>query len=243
MNLAGITPHVLQAIPGKSAGTAAVGQPSGNENPNGAEANRTDPRTGVSESQRSKNPGTPGNPELTQEERAQIQQLKARDREVRAHEAAHMAAAGGLARGVSYSYQVGPDGQRYAVGGEVGIAASAVPGDPQATLAIANRVRAAAMAPAQPSSQDMAVAAAAAQMAAQARAELAAQAVSDEGEEGAGDGKENSGEEENVGEKNGNAGTADSHEPAHNSLNVQAYAQAQQHADNARHDSALHITV
>jgi len=111
--------------------------------------------------------------ELSQEQRAQVEKLKARDREVRAHEAAHQAAAGGLARGgASFSYQVGPDHRRYAVGGEVSIDVSAVPDDPRATLRKAETVRAAALAPARPSGQDHAVAARAAQMAVNAQREL-----------------------------------------------------------------------
>lgn len=112
---------------------------------------------------------------LTQEELRQVQQLKQRDREVRAHEAAHQAAAGGLAKGgASFSYDRGPDGRLYAVGGEVGIDTGKVAGDPEATLRKAQQVQAAALAPAQPSAQDRAVAAQAAVMAAEARSELAA---------------------------------------------------------------------
>ncbi len=45
-----------------------------------------------------------------------------RDREVRAHEMAHLAAAGGLASsGATFTYQHGPDGVSYAIGGEVKI--------------------------------------------------------------------------------------------------------------------------
>ncbi len=108
-----------------------------------------------------------------------MQTLQARDREVRAHEAAHMAAAGGLARdGASFSYETGPDNRRYAVGGEVSIDTS--PGKtPEETLQKAQTIRAAAQAPAKPSQQDLAVAASAGQMAAEARAELAAQRPSE----------------------------------------------------------------
>ena len=93
-----------------------------------------------------------------------VSELKARDRVVRAHEMAHMAAGAGLVtRGASYTYQNGPDGQRYAVGGEVGIDTS--PGrTPEETLLKAERIRAAALAPAEPSGQDRQVAAAAAKM-------------------------------------------------------------------------------
>lgn len=103
----------------------------------------------------------------------ELAELKARDQRVRAHEAAHLAAAGGLARGgASYTYQRGPDGVAYAVGGEVSIDTSAVPGNPAATQAKAQQIQAAAMAPADPSAQDRSVAAAASAMAAQAQREL-----------------------------------------------------------------------
>jgi hypothetical protein len=113
---------------------------------------------------------------LTEDELKQLQQLQDRDREVRAHEAAHMAAAGGLATGgASFTYQKGPDGGNYAVGGEVNIDTSAVTNDPEATLRKAETIRRAALAPADPSSQDRKVAAAATQMQAQALADLSEQ--------------------------------------------------------------------
>lgn len=112
---------------------------------------------------------------LTEEERQIVSKLAQRDREVRAHENAHLAAAGGLARGVSYSYETGPDGKRYAVGGEVSIDTSPVPGDPEATLQKARQIQAAANAPAEPSGQDRAVAAQAAAMAQKALLEIAEQ--------------------------------------------------------------------
>jgi len=106
----------------------------------------------------------------TPAEKQRIEELKARDREVRAHEAAHKSAAGSLARGApTYSYQRGPDGVSYAIGGEVQIDLTPVSGNPQATLRKAQQIRAAALAPAQPSAQDYAVAAQAAQMAAEAQ--------------------------------------------------------------------------
>ena len=115
-------------------------------------------------------------PEYSPEEQQQILQLQARDREVKAHEAAHLAASAGLVSGgMSFSYQTGPDGRRYAVGGEVSIDTSPVPDDPQATLDKAQQIQAAALAPAQPSAQDRAVAARATRMAAEARVELAQQ--------------------------------------------------------------------
>lgn len=112
---------------------------------------------------------------LTDEERRTVAELQKRDREVRAHEMAHLAAGAGVTRGgASYSYQRGPDGRLYAVGGEVGIDTSRGR-SPEETIDRARQIRAAALAPAQPSSQDMKVAAAASQMEMQARLELAAQ--------------------------------------------------------------------
>ena len=111
---------------------------------------------------------------LSEGERKVLEQLKSRDREVRAHEAAHLAAAGSHATsGASFSYQSGPDGQRYAIGGEVGVSVGKVAGDPEATLAKAEQVRAAALAPANPSSQDRAVAVRASQLASEARQDIA----------------------------------------------------------------------
>ena len=113
---------------------------------------------------------------LSPEARAQVTKLKAVDQQVRAHEAAHLAAGGDLVRGgPTYTYQVGPDGHRYAVGGEVTLDASPVQGDPQATIAKAEQLRAAALAPSNPSAQDRTVAAQAAAMASQAALELAKQ--------------------------------------------------------------------
>jgi hypothetical protein len=114
--------------------------------------------------------------ELTPEEQEQVRELKARDQEVRIHEAAHVAVGGSyVTGGPTYSYQTGPDGKQYAVGGEVGIDTGEVSGDPEATIRKMQTVAAAALAPAEPSGQDQKVAAAARQKEAQARAELARQ--------------------------------------------------------------------
>jgi hypothetical protein len=100
-----------------------------------------------------------------------VSKLSARDTAVRAHEAAHQAAAGGLGGAASFSYETGPDGKRYAVGGEVPVALRSGR-TPQETIANAQTVRSAALAPADPSPQDLAVAAQASQMEAQARQEI-----------------------------------------------------------------------
>ncbi len=101
---------------------------------------------------------------LTPKEQDQVRKLAARDSQVRAHEAAHLAAAGSLASGgASFSFQKGPDGKFYAIGGEVQIDTS--PGsNPQETQSKSRQIRAAALAPADPSPQDLKVAAAASTM-------------------------------------------------------------------------------
>jgi hypothetical protein len=113
--------------------------------------------------------------QLSDEAQAAVSKLSARDREVRAHEAAHQAAGGQYAGAATYTYQTGPDGKQYAIGGEVPIDASPIAGDPEATIAKMRQVRNAALAPAEPSAQDRAVAAAASAMSAQAQGELAEQ--------------------------------------------------------------------
>lgn len=118
----------------------------------------------------------PRRPRLSQKDQAIIAHLQARDAQVRAHEAAHAAAAAGLGGRPSFTYQTGPDGRRYAIGGEVGVSMS--PGHtPTETIARAEQIRAAALAPSDPSSQDRAVAAAASAMEAKAREEQVQQRV------------------------------------------------------------------
>jgi hypothetical protein len=109
---------------------------------------------------------------LSQEEEHQVVQMQERDREVRQHEAAHLAAAGPYARsGARYTYQTGPDGKQYAVGGEVQLD-TGKEAKPQQTITKAQTVRGAAMAPASPSSQDLAVANEMSRMEMDARREL-----------------------------------------------------------------------
>ncbi len=121
--------------------------------------------------------GLQGQTQISQEptthDQAEIAKLRERDREVRAHEQAHIAASGGLAKGgATFSFQRGPDGKQYAVGGEVNIDTSPVSGNPEATIRKAKQIRAAALAPADPSAQDRAVAASASTLEAKARREL-----------------------------------------------------------------------
>ncbi|MEJ5348651.1 MAG: putative metalloprotease CJM1_0395 family protein [Desulfosoma sp.] len=96
---------------------------------------------------------------LSEVEIKQVQKLQQRDREVRAHEQAHIVAGGRYVRGAArFEYQRGPDGKLYAIGGEVTLDISPVPGDPQATMAKMQVVKQAALAPAQPSTQDRVIA-------------------------------------------------------------------------------------
>ena len=115
--------------------------------------------------------------ELTEAEEKEVRELKKIDREVKTHEQAHLAAAGDLARGgATYTYTSGPDGRRYATGGEVDIDISPVKGNPKETIKKMQKVRRAALAPADPSPQDRSVAARAAREIAKAQAELNSQA-------------------------------------------------------------------
>ncbi|UEM05673.1 hypothetical protein JL101_009625 [Skermanella rosea] len=113
---------------------------------------------------------------LTEAERDQVKELKKRDTEVRNHERAHQAAGGQYAGSPSYTYQTGPDGRRYAIGGEVSIDISPER-DPAATIAKMERIRGAATAPAEPSPQDYKVAAAADKARMEAQRELNAQTL------------------------------------------------------------------
>ncbi len=109
---------------------------------------------------------------LTDEEKAAVEALQKRDSEVHAHEQAHISAGAGLTSGATFTYEQGPDGKRYAVGGEVSIDTSPAQ-SPEATIQKAQTIRQAALAPVDPSGQDMSVAALATRMEAAARQEAA----------------------------------------------------------------------
>ena len=101
---------------------------------------------------------------------SEVRKLKEREREVRAHENAHKSAGGAHAGTVSYTYTRGPDGKVYITGGEVSIDVSEE-NSPAATIRKMEQVKAAALAPADPSSQDQSVAAKASMIAMKARQE------------------------------------------------------------------------
>jgi hypothetical protein len=114
----------------------------------------------------------PETQERTAAEEKIVRQLQERDREVKAHERAHLAGAGQYARGsAAYSFQQGPDGRRYAVGGEVAIDISKEK-TPEETRQKMQTVKRAALAPAEPSSADRSIAASAAALESQARQEI-----------------------------------------------------------------------
>jgi len=111
------------------------------------------------------------NDELSPDEKRLVTKLEARDAEVKAHEAAHQS--GGASTGAAtYSYQQGPDGKMYAIGGEVSISFQ-TGSTPQETIANAQAVIASALAPADPSAQDMAIASSAMVMMMKAQQQLA----------------------------------------------------------------------
>ena len=117
---------------------------------------------------------------LTQAEEDLVDDLRARDAEVRRHEEAHARVGGQYAGQPSYSFQTGPDGKRYAIGGEVPIDVAPVPDDPEATIAKMSVVKRAALAPAEPSGQDRRVAALADSQSLEAQAQLNAQRLEDQ---------------------------------------------------------------
>ena len=131
----------------------------------------------VSEDQ-STDPGAPrgvdGKP-LSDDEVQEVERLEERDQEVRTHEQAHQTVGGQHAGTPSYDYETGPDGKQYATSGEVPIDVGAVPNNPEATIAKMEQVKRAALAPAEPSAADRAIAAKADQVKLKAQRELAEQ--------------------------------------------------------------------
>jgi len=106
---------------------------------------------------------------LSAEQQKQVEKLKSIDAEVKAHEKAHVAASAGISSSApTYTYQKGPDGQNYAVAGEVQVR-FVTSGDPEKTIADAKTMAASALAPSAPSGQDMSVARNADQIVAKAK--------------------------------------------------------------------------
>jgi hypothetical protein len=158
----------IAAIAGRDSGGPGDGSDGGREQDG---RTGTEGETRAAEEDPTAPRGADGDP-LSREEVAQLRELKARDREVRQHEQAHQTVGGRYAGSASFTYQRGPDGNAYAVGGEVPIDVSPVPGDPQGTISKMRIVRAAALAPAEPSAADQQVAARANRTIVQAQSEL-----------------------------------------------------------------------
>ncbi|MFD1697034.1 putative metalloprotease CJM1_0395 family protein [Roseibium aestuarii] len=170
-----------QATSQSAAGGEGEADP-GKTRPVDAPANAGGQQAGASEASGEDEGDTSGDG-LSQEEEKQVRELAARDREVRAHEQAHARVGGNYAGAPSYTYQQGPDGKRYAIGGEVAIDTSSER-TPEATIRKMQIVIRAATAPAEPSSQDLKVAqqarAALSEAQAQARQEQAAELSGDD---------------------------------------------------------------
>ena len=154
-------PEDRVSLSGQRPDTSQQGQPNDVEKPSTSEPAAKEPK-----------PGELTTPDGTSVEDPQVKQvvhqLKQTEVKVKAHEAAHKAAGGNLASSASYSYTQGPDGRSYITGGEVQIDMS--PGrTPQETISKMQQVIRAALAPADPSGQDRAVAAQAASQMAQAQ--------------------------------------------------------------------------
>ena len=97
------------------------------------------------------------------------QKLEARDAKVRAHEMGHVMAGGGQAQGLpQYTYQTGPDGRSYAVGGAVNISITSS-GDAEGDARQADTARRAALATGETSARDALTANQAGEMASRAR--------------------------------------------------------------------------
>ncbi|GAB6040420.1 hypothetical protein JCM17961_10940 [Endothiovibrio diazotrophicus] len=169
-----VTEQPASTTPGGSAAAVGAAVPAANQNASAQPGRAADGRSSQPGDQGGKDSfsGVRQETELTEEERKQVEELKARDQEVRTHESAHKSAGGQYVRGsASFTYQTGPDGKRYAIGGEVKID-TGKEDDPQKTLEKAEAIRRAAMAPAEPSNKDRQVAADAARMATEARMEI-----------------------------------------------------------------------
>jgi hypothetical protein len=158
--------RVVKVEPTATGESAAAG-----DRPRGESGSRGD--RPVFKTLRSGGAGGQGPRELEAHELRELEQLAQRDKEVRAHEQAHKAAAGSHAGAISLSYRTGPDGQRYAVAGEVPVDLSPVRGDPSATVRKMTQIRQAALAPADPSAADRAAASRATALMQKAQADLA----------------------------------------------------------------------
>jgi uncharacterized protein YcbK (DUF882 family) len=169
--------QLFPTVPEKKAAdkeTARTNSPQSSTNPSvGSTAATEQSRIGSNDSATDKEGHSGHNQQNNAEAQQQIQQLASRDREVRAHERAHASVGGQFAGSPSFSFVKGPDGVLYATSGEVSISTGEVSGDPKASLQKLETVIRAALAPANPSSQDLRVAASASASAQRLKTEIA----------------------------------------------------------------------
>lgn len=158
--------------PGQQSQPVTYERPQAQQNQNADGQGRLDQDNGEDPSAGRENAEARQEEQKQQAEKKEIEELKARDQEVRTHEQAHASVGGQYAGAPSYDFETGPDGRQYAVGGEVSIDISEE-STPEETLRKMQQVKAAALAPAEPSPQDLRVASEATQRASEARAEIA----------------------------------------------------------------------
>ncbi len=169
-----VTSSVASTLVRAAAQAGTATQQSGN----GSSTNQSTNQSSTSQNSQSDNTSTAATPRsangqpLTLQQQQQVDQLQKIDKDTRAHEQAHLAAAGGLAvSGPNYNMTTGPDGKQYANGGDVQVDVSEGR-TPEETVRKARIIQAAALAPVDPSSQDLSVAAQASAMEAKAQAQI-----------------------------------------------------------------------
>lgn len=183
MRLSGLGPGPSLFISSSRQNTGQVNEENNIEKnnvkmPNGLEGQRNQ-ETSQDPTIESKGKGTElADPLDDPEVRAEVMELQTIEDKVIAHERAHQAAGGEFTGAASYGYTMGPDGKRYITSGEVGISVPSS-GEPEEQLRAMERVRAAALAPADPSGQDQSVAGRATAKMAKIRTEIARQKATD----------------------------------------------------------------
>ncbi|MBG6208805.1 hypothetical protein IWQ49_003469 [Labrenzia sp. EL_126] len=186
---------------------------------------------------------------LNEAEEKQVQELEKRDREVRAHEQAHARVGGAYAGAPSYTFQQGPDGKRYAIGGEVQIDTSKEK-TPQETIRKMQIVIRAALAPAEPSSQDLKVAQLARSQLSEAQAESRQQKAEelegdDDGRSATASGPQGTTEKPKVGNDDSNdpSGGPDDNKSSLEARSVEAASAYQSVAQRASEAEALLASI
>lgn len=97
--------------------------------------------------------------QLSADELVQVQALTLQDARVRNNEEAHVRVGGQYTSQPEYQFETGPDSRQYAISGRVEIDARSISGNPEETIRKLRIVQRAALAPAEPSTEDRRVAA------------------------------------------------------------------------------------